>query len=391
MKIKTYDELVIEMCDAFDAFIAPKQITRSNENFLYLLLKAIAKGYERIITLVAGVNNKFNPLSCSDEDLESIAFLVGTERKKGKSSGLQIIATNNTGEAATLPAGEYRFERDAESVFTFLVLQDIPFPDNASFEFLAFSTVQGIVEVDDIGDIDVKRVDEQLFPDFDFECFNNNRLVGYPDESNLNFRQRILTTSDRQDAIKELEMEIGNLPYILDVTARFNEGASPVTVGGISVPPKHLLLTLNGDPREEVADVVCRHTIYPTVEVDSSDYVSFFSPILLGGEYKVFFNRFTYTNYDLEITYRYNSRLVKDEIIELEIEKLLLPFRFEARYKPFLTEREFYESVGSVSLPSFSLLDIKLKQGGNEVTYLDSNPVEILRLDNVSFISEDRQ
>ena len=95
MELKTFDTILTELCDNFDALISPKKILRSNTNIIYLLFKAIAKGFEVINNTCVILSNKFDPLYCSDDDLTSSASIVGTERHKGSATGLHITITNN--------------------------------------------------------------------------------------------------------------------------------------------------------------------------------------------------------------------------------------------------------------------------------------------------------
>src|SRR5574344_1247824 len=95
MKIKTFDTILTEICDFFDSLISPKTIARTNTNIIYLIFKAVAKGYEVINNVCVVLNNKYDPSSCSEEDLESVANIVGTERNNGSASGLHITVTNN--------------------------------------------------------------------------------------------------------------------------------------------------------------------------------------------------------------------------------------------------------------------------------------------------------
>ena len=95
MTLLSFDEILTVICDKFDELIAPKKISRSNTNIIYLIFKAISKGLEIINSVCVVLNNKFDPEKCSVEDLNSVSALVGTERLKGSGSGLHILATNN--------------------------------------------------------------------------------------------------------------------------------------------------------------------------------------------------------------------------------------------------------------------------------------------------------
>ena len=132
MVLMTFDTILTQLCDDFDELIAPKKISRSNFNIIYLIFKAIAKGWEIINNVCVVLSNKFDPAKCSDEDLESVASLVGTERRKGSASGLKITV-HNTGEAdVTLLAGLYYYALDEETKFEFEVTSDKIIPSESN-------------------------------------------------------------------------------------------------------------------------------------------------------------------------------------------------------------------------------------------------------------------
>ena len=83
MQLMTFNESLTKLCDDFDELILPRKIARSKTNIIYLLFKAIAKGYEIINNVCVVLSNKFDPANCSEEDLVSVASLVGTEKLKG--------------------------------------------------------------------------------------------------------------------------------------------------------------------------------------------------------------------------------------------------------------------------------------------------------------------
>ena len=109
MEVKSFDTILTKMCDDFDLLITPKRMARSNTNVIYLLFKAIAKGYEIINNVCVVLSNKFDPAKCSEEDLISVASLVGTERRKGSASGLRVIVTNTSDVTKTLLSGTYTY------------------------------------------------------------------------------------------------------------------------------------------------------------------------------------------------------------------------------------------------------------------------------------------
>ena len=124
MTLLSFDEILTVICDKFDELIAPKKISRSNTNIIYLIFKAVSKGLEIINSVCVVLNNKFDPAKCDTTDLNSVASLVGTERLQGSATGLHILATNNGDATATLLAGLYTYEFDADTKFVFEVFED---------------------------------------------------------------------------------------------------------------------------------------------------------------------------------------------------------------------------------------------------------------------------
>ena len=84
-----------------------------------------------------------------------------------------------------------------------------------------------------------------------------------------------------------------------------------VTVGGITVPPYKMLITLLGYQRDEIAELVASHCIYQTVEVpDNGGVLRYLSDNMAGGAYEVFYKNFDFIDYKVVIDYRYDSRLI---------------------------------------------------------------------------------
>ena len=124
MQILTFDEILTKICDDFDTLISPKKIARTNTNILYLVFKAISKGFEIINNVCVVLSNKFDPANCSEEDLQSVADLVGTERLKGSATGLLINITNTSNKSVTLLARTYTYNHDDDVSFIGTVLSD---------------------------------------------------------------------------------------------------------------------------------------------------------------------------------------------------------------------------------------------------------------------------
>lgn len=379
--IQTYTEILTAICDEYDSYIAPKRIRRDNTNFLYLVFKAIAKGYERISNIYVLLRGKFDPEVCSDADLESIAKIAGTKKKQGNYSGLVVTIANTGSETVIVESGQYSYALDDSVNFLFTINTDIELSALQSVEVAAFSDQKGAYRVSDVLALPVTRVDEAaIHPDIRFSCADNELLQGSLDESNIDFRKRVLNDTTRQDTIKELELDIANLPYIFDCKLVFNQTQDAVDVGGVSVPPYHLLVNINGDPRKEIASIIAERNIYPTVEVDPAKVITYDSDVFIGGYYPVYYNTFSYIDFDVSLKYVYNPEIVAEATIVESISAALQKFKTTQKHEPFVTEDIFYDVVKSLYLPSFKLLDVKLLVDSLEVDYVSVPPTSIPRL-----------
>jgi hypothetical protein len=389
--IRTYSEILTAMCDSFDSYIAPKKIRRDTTNFIYLVLQAIAKGYEIINSTVIALGNKFNPELCSDADLLSIAKIAGTKKKLGSFSGLIVIATNSGIEQVTLYAGTYIHEFTASVKFTSTVVSDVVLAPSASTQLTFFSDAIGEYRVTESFNLNVTRTDlAAIHGDIVFAGQDNVSLLGADDETNIEFRKRILNDTYRQDTIKELELDIANLPYILDSKVVFNQTADTVTIDGISVPSHHILLSINGDPRDEIAAIVASKGIYPTVMVNPAHVLYFNSDIFIGGKYPVYYRPFTFMLYDVELTFNYDPRIIDIEHAKKTIEDSFARFKYANNRVDYITEALFYDLVRSLFIPSLNLLDVTLYVNDIEVPYVDVPSTRIPRLDGIVFTGTSR-
>jgi hypothetical protein len=389
--IKSYTEILITMCDALDEHIAPERITRSNENFVYLILKAIAKGYEVIISIVNVLRNKFNPASCSDADLYSVAKIAGTEPLLGCGSGLQIMAFNSSDTTnLILKAGTYQFKLSDDVQFEFEITVDKTINSLASTSFLAVSTKKGLYRVEAMSSMTITEVTGIIIPDdLKFSCQDNLSVLGYEDETTLEFRKRILEDTTRQDALKELEIAIKNLPYIFDCKVLFNHTINPMSIDGIEVPPFHLLLVIHGAAKNEIAEIVAKKTIYPTVVVNPENVLFYDSDIFIGGKYPVYYKMFGYKEFNIQVHYAYNSNFTTRTNIETAIAEAMLEFQNPSRYNRHFTEGEFYDVIRELKLTGFKLLDVGLVVDGAGVSFIEVPPTKYGKVKDIMFTADD--
>lgn len=383
MEIKTFNTILTEICDYFDVLISPKRITRSNSNVIYLMFKAVAKGYEVIHNVVVTLSHKFDPAYCSDEDLVSTAMLVGTEKLKGSYSGLQITLTNNSAVAKTLPAGTYYYELDANTKFYFTVDSAESIASSGTKTVIALTDKVGVYPVTAQTSIEIK---DALPSEITASCLDNNALLGAWEESNLDFRKRILSDTARQDLFSELEMKIKNLPYVFDCSLKFNDTTSSVSVGSITVPPFHLLVLISGEPRAEIAEIISKYGIYPTTEVDSDDFVEYENDVFISGSYKVYYTLFSEYEYTANVIYKADENFISASQAEEKIRAHLLVTMNSNVRKANITENDIYNSLENLNLDGVEILAVELYVNSNRVQYVAVPQDKLSKLTSVNTI-----
>lgn len=384
MEIKTFDTILTIICDAFDALIAPKKIARTNTNIIYLMFKAIAKGYEIINNVCVVLNNKFDPASCSEEDLESVANIVGTERNQGSASGLHITVTNNGSVAVTLLAGLYYYALDDDTKFEFEVMSNTIIASGSYVSFIAMSEEIGSFHVTAQTSIEVTSV--QTIPsDLKFSCADNTSLLGISEETDLEFRERILSETDRQNTLVELETEIRNLPYIFDCKVKFNDTNAEVEYDGYTIPPFTLAIFYSGEVKSEIAEKIADKIVCPTLQTVDSVSVDFVNDIFVNGRHSFNLIPFAKTNYGVELIYKINNTYANEYDIQNEIRTMLFNTFVSEKHVDFIKEDDFYNAIEALNITGIELLGVNLKYGGNNVNYIEIPSSRIPCLTDVIF------
>ena len=345
MEILSFDTLLTNLCDSFDELISPKRIARSNRNIIYLIFKAIAKGFEVINNICIVLSNKFNPAKCSDEDLESVASLVGTERLEGSASGLEIVIANTGNVSRTLASGIYTYFLDDDTKFIFELVSDLTIASGDTHSEIAMSENIGIYPVTAQSDIDVIYSGGDVPEDIKFSCYDNAGLLGTPAETDLAFRERILTDTTRQNTIKELELKLKNLPYLYDAKIVFNQSMGDIGVGSVIIPPYYMAIFFNGSARNEIAEIVARGSIYPTVSSVNSKELRYISDVFVDGYYIVNVIPFTQLLYDLVVNYKIDTTYISLEKARAEITAFLQSnFRVKV-HSGYIKEEDIYNKL----------------------------------------------
>lgn len=384
MKVITYTEALTELCDWFDTLISPRTIARSNTNIIYLLFKAFAKGWEVINNTVVILTNKFDPAKCSEEDLVSVGAIVGTHKKAGSASGLHVIVTNTAEVSKTLYAGTYTYNLNEEISFEFEVLSDTAILAGEHVDYIAMSNEIGTYEVTAQTSIEietVQTVDEKLV----FSCAYNSNLLGVPEESNIDFRKRILTDYSRQNCLVELESDLRNLPYLFDCVVRYNQSDSPVSVGGVTVPPMTAVIFYSGEAKNEIADIVSRKLMCPTVSTADSVAVKYYNDVFADGYYEVNIIPFSKYQYTVDIVMKVDTNYVNAYDARQQIQTLLYNNFIAEVHHDFVKEDDIYNVLNEENIGGVEILSVNLKVGGSRVDYVEVPVSSIPELSSVNF------
>lgn len=388
MEIKTFDTILTEICDYFDILIAPKTIARTNTNIIYLILKGISKGWEVINNVCVVLNNKFDPLNCSDEDLVSVAKLVGTQRRTGAVTGLSISVYNSKNLPLELLQGTYKYILSEDVSFSFTLDTNLLINTESSVSFIALSDKIGVYPVTQQSKIQVVSEDVDIPSEFIFSCTDNLPLLGHYPESTLEFRQRINTDTERQDIINELKEKLLSLPYVYDCTLTFNQTESDISVGNFSVKPYHLLIVIStAKYTNEIADIIAKNAIYPTVKVEGESHeVEYINEVFASGRYKVYLNDFVKKSFSINLNVLIDSVHNSSNIVRSKIESSLMNAFNSNVYRATITAEDVFDEISKLELAGVKVLGVTFEVDSSTLNYVDFNKTELPNLINVGGI-----
>ena len=384
MELKTFDTILTTICDSFDSLISPRTLARSNTNIIYLIFKAAAKGYEIINNVCVVLSNKFDPLYCSDDDLNSSANIVGTERHKGSATGLHITVTNNGSVSATLLAGLYTYALDDDTKFEFEVMENTVIASGSRISFIAMSEKIGRYPVTAQSTITVTS-EQPVSSDLVFSCTDNAALLGVFEETDLEFRERINSETDRQNFMVELESEIRNLPYIFDCRLKFNPTSTAIEYDGYMIPSYTLAIFYSGEVKKEIAEKVCEKIICPTLQTSDSVEVFYENEVFVGGKYGVHLIPFAKTQYAVELIYKINKTYANEYDIQKEIRTALFNTFVSEKHVDYIKEDDIYNAIEALGITGIELLGVNLKYNNSNVNYIEIPLSRIPELTNVIF------
>lgn len=387
MQILTFDEILTKICDEFDTLISPKKIARTNTNILYLIFKAISKGFEIINNVCVELSNKFDPASCSEEDLQSVADLVGTERLKGSATGLLINITNKSNESVTLLAGTYTYKYDDDVSFTGTVLSDTVISALNTLSLIFMSDSIGSYAITEQSDIKASvTADVVISSDLSFSCDDNASLLGSEEESDIDFRKRILHTTDRQNTLVELETEIKNLPYIFDCKVKYNTTDDVIDIDGASLSPYKMFIYCSGDLRNEIAEVVAKYSFYQTQEDSTTTHetLTYVNEVFANGGCEIIVNYFKKVNFSVDVRYIVDTSYLSASSAREQITSVLLKNYRSQLYIDFIREADIYNTVEALDIAGLTLLSVDLKYNNETVDYIAVPPSCLVYLENVN-------
>lgn len=384
MELKTFDTILTTICDSFDSLIAPRTIARSNTNIIYLIFKAAAKGYEIINNVCVVLSNKFDPLYCSDDDLISSASIVGTERRKGSATGLHITITNNGSVSVTLLAGLYTYALDDDTKFEFEVMENTVIASGSRISFIAMSEKIGRYPVTAQPKITVTS-EQTVSSDLVFSCTDNAALLGLFEETDLEFRERINSKTDRQNSMVELENEIRNLPYIFDCKVKFNLTSKEIEYDEYTIPAYTLAIFYSGEVKKEIAEKICEKIICPTLQTADSVEVFYENDVFVGGKYGVHLIPFAKTQYAVELIYKINKTYANEYDIQKEIRTVLFNTFVSEKHVDYIKEDDFYNAIETLGITGIELLGVNIKYNNSNVNYIEIPSSRIPELTNVIF------
>ena len=384
MQILTFDEILTKMCDDFDTLISPKKMSRANTNIVYLIFKAVSKGFEIINNVCVVLSNKFDPAKCSEEDLISVASLVGTERHLASASGLNILVTNPTEAGITLLAGIYQYVFEEGIIFEFEVLTDTVIGAGLYVNYIGMSSVTGSYHVTAQSEIAVTS-DRTIPEDLIFSCTDNEALLGTAEESILDFRKRILEGYDEQDSLVELENRLRNLPYLFDCRVIYNPTDNNTVYDELTIPPFTLTVFFSGSPRSEMAKIIADYIICPTVSTNDAVTVTYENEVFASGGFSYYLIPFREEHFSVEVIYTIDELYMSAYDAEKAMQTALVQHFVPEVHKDYVKEEEAYNVLTVLNLQGVDILAVNLKQNGNVVDYITVPLSRLARLDSVIF------
>ena len=399
------DEILTELGDSFDADISVSQrkIVRSTANKVWLMLRAFSRGLYGIYQVVAALNYKFDPVYCTDAELESTMRITGTTLRPGKASLLTVTIWNNHDVSSkSLLPGVYSYLSANGITFSITIQDTIVIPHNSFvkrdfYSSSAGSPLIGIYTVSDNTKIDVYENGGAVIDSYiTFDCENNETQVGYAAETLFEARKRILSDNQRQEILHILEERLQLLPNVHECTVIGNNTLAPISSPYLNddnmtyalILPQSVMIILTGSPTSDFAEqflALCPFITTAPEHVANYGTVYYATDIYLDGRFPVHYLPHKIASYSVVVKYGYVASQVITTAIDTLLESFLQPFKANTRYKKIISTEDFYNVLAEYQNPSVKILSVSFTYGGNTVYYMQFDKTQIARLENISF------
>jgi hypothetical protein len=184
----------------------------------------------------------------------------------------------------------------------------------------------------------------------------------------------------------ELQETLRNLPYLFDAKVYFNNTLNPVTTeDGIEVQPFYMLVFYSGEAKSEIAEIIARSSIYPTMQTADSVELSYESDVFAGGAYPVYIQPFFEEEYGVNISLHIDTTFISEQSAEATIRTTLLTKMNQRIHKDYIKEAEIYNMISDMKIAGVEVLNVDLIQDGNEVPYVQVPMSRIPKLASVTF------
>ena len=201
----------------------------------------------------------------------------------------------------------------------------------------------------------------------------------------IDFRKRILSDTTRQDSLVELQTELRNLPYLFDAKIYFNNTLDPVTYEGIEIPPYYMVVFYSGEAKDEIAEIIAKRSIFPTLQTANSVELSYLSDVFVSGAYSVFIQPFFEEEYNANVTFHIDTTFITSTSAQEKILTALYLKLNQRIHRDYIKEADLYNIIENLNLAGVELLNVDLLQGGVAVPYIQVPLSRIPKLVNVTF------
>lgn len=384
---RSIDEVTNDLLAVYEADIAPKRIFRSTNNKLFLIFRGMAAGIVKINDAILALKNRFDPLYCSDSDLETTFRLMGIELNQGSASLIEINIINTSVDLpVTLAPGLYRFTSATGTFFNFNLSTAIELTPLEQFTLNATSQFVGPFSVSAVTDANIIRVDGAVIPAaIQFNILNNQYLLGHLAETLFEARQRVLSYDLPALASQELRDKLRSEPNVFDADVIMNSTNTTATIEGYELSPFQMLILISGIPGDRVGEIIAKSGMFNTKMVDPLDVVYYYDDTLLNGQHASYWVPFTIVDYTMNVVYQYDSNATDDAKVETALDIVFNQLKFSNRRSRFLTPSDIVNLATGNTPTGARVLTASFTVDAAPVVIVSPGRTEIARLTTLTY------